>query len=236
MEEYVKPAGSFFGRVLFATIANIFIVLSMMVICVGAFTKNVGYKATVFDKDGKEIATYSYHESQGKDQKGADYEKQGYTVKKINDRSELSGKGLTTFNVTSTVISVALLTAFIYSKLWELGTRDSNAVHFGRKKKNTFRGLKIGLLGMLPFFLILILFFIFDGLTGGFYAIINANFYAINRAITGVGAFGDVSVARRLSLILPLLFAPLIGQLAYFLGCKNISIDEKLIYKNKKKR
>ena len=66
---------------------------------------------------------------------------------------------------------------------------------------------------------------------------IPATFFSLLIGIFGSAATaGDLGIIRMLLTILPFAFIPLITGAAYLLGYKDISITEKLIYKNKKDR
>ncbi len=237
MKDYIKTAVGLFGHVALATFANILLVISLLVICIGIFTKNIGYDATVLDKDGKEVTHYTYVQEDGKeDTQLQKYEKDGYAVQKVNKRSELKGSGLLFCGIITQTFTLVLLTAFIYPKLWRIGAKDSNAVHFGRKPENVLYGLKVGLLASVPGVLILIAFLLFGGnVPVSAYAFTNASFYTVITSFIKAGVrFSQISVLKKVLLFLPLLYVPAVSEAAYLLGYKDISLSEKLVYKNKK--
>ncbi len=237
LKELLKPAWSVFLQAVFATVLNLILVISMVVLCSGFFTKDTGYRATVKDADGKEITTYVYEKNDGTDTKKTTYEKQGYTVETFTTRSQLAGKGLAAFYIITQFFTLMMLLAFIYPKTWQLGTKDSNAVHFGRKTEDRLYGLKLGMLAIIPGVVIWAVFMF--GLTKlpiTLYGMTHAGMYSIIQLIAGgTVKIGTLTVGQKLLELLTLLVIPLIAEFGYILGYKDISISEKLIYSNKKK-
>lgn len=244
MNKYFKPSLRLFGQIVIATVLDFIIVLSMVMIFNGFFTHTTGYHAAVVDEkgtaicdtDGKPIE-YTYLKSSGKDVKKAEYEKQGYKITTVSTRSELAGKSLAGFYIVTQVFTIMLLSAFVYPRMWDIGAKDSNAVHFGRKSEDKLYGLKIGALAMIPNVIIWAVLMIAGGkLPISIYALSNAGLYSLIMAVSGgIVKIAALSFGKKLLVLLLSVIIPALAELAYYLGYKDISISEKLIYKNKKK-
>lgn len=133
------------------------------------------------------------------------------------------------------VVSIFFYLSFVYSGAWNQGFKDANYVKFGHIVENKNRGLLCGALAMIP-------------------NVIVALVYYIGRYAIGGLTFTYINVGTRLY-FLPLLvpfdlwlesFPPLVAIaavamlpaafLGYRLGYADLSILERLIYKNMGKR
>ena len=122
------------------------------------------------------------------------------------------------------------------------GTNDSNLVRFKHKNEDKFKGLKIGAVAAVPNYLLLIFLVIaklgaFPNFPMALYKFLNSSVYSFIEIILGRAITVSELAVWRLALlfILPLLI-PVIAGISYILGYKNISVGEKLIYKNKQSR
>lgn len=133
----------------------------------------------------------------------------------------------------------------VYGTLWGMGMSDSNKANFGHIVLDRWRGAKIALVGMIPWIVCSVLFLLSKfGLFWNFvvpYKIINGEVWPIINAL-------HVFAGQKVSMYLPAfsygqviaaavvpLIPILIAEFAYYLGTKDISISQRLIYKNKKK-
>ena len=159
-------------------------------------------------------------------------------------RSELSPAMNLLMDIIAQVLMLLLLAAFPYSILWAQGDRDKNSVNFGHMSEDKLRGLKVGLMAEIPYFftyflLLLSRLVVFFPNYIGIYRLFNLPFLPLfNRIIGGAGvtATAQVSWLGMLWLLLLLAVVPAVCHLAYFLGYKQISISEKLIYVNPEKK
>ncbi len=133
---------------------------------------------------------------------------------------------------------VALLSylMLLFSPLRNYGERDVNRVRIGVKKENKLTGLLFGLVLMIPYvlsFLFLVLGklgIIFDMLPA--YRLINSQFVVLISSCVGSAmtlqelSWGMLTV---ITLVIPLII-PAATTLFYFLGYKQISFTEKLMY------
>ena len=134
----------------------------------------------------------------------------------------------------------------LYNSMWGLGHSDGNKAHFGHIVLDPWRGVKISLIANIPWLCSGVLFFLSKcGLFWNFtviYKIINAEVWPIMNAVQ-VFAGQDVSMYLPdfawwqvvVCALLPLLPVA-VAHLGYSMGTRDISIVEKVLYVNKKKK
>lgn len=228
-----------FLRIVVVNIMCFFIVVSFSVLATAAFTKNIGYTAygTVSGSDDPE-ELYTYYYEDGEDTKKQEYIDKGYAVTESSVRSVLSGTGKTVYLAVSQIFCLMLLICFIYPNLWQLGTKDSNLVKFKHEKEDKLKGLKIGLISVVPIYIFLlcpvaakIFGFNFSPLL---FKTLNPSFFSLIEVIlNGARTVAELSAWRYILLMLLPLIIPAVSAAAYILGYKNISVGEKMIYKKK---
>jgi len=144
----------------------------------------------------------------------------------------------TVLRVIAQVISILFYVVMIYVGAWSDGDRDRNLVNFGRIEKDLLKGLKFGLLAMIPFVLLTLL------LVGAMYAksdttalILRSVFRILNfNILLFVNSFmspDEVTWKGILYINLFYLTIPVISCVAYILGYHRVSVVTKLIYKKK---
>lgn len=241
MKEILNKGASVFLKTIIINIMCFFVVISLSVLTTAAFTKNIGYKAIGTSSDtSSQTELYTYYYDDGEDTQRSTYESEGYTITESKIRSEMSGTGTKVFLIVSQIFCLLILIAFIYPGLWQLGTTDSNLVHFKHKSENKLKGFQIGLVAIIPALIFIIFLFVakFTSLNQFpmvLYKFLNSSFYSfIELIINGTVAVGDLAIWRLVILILLQLLIPLICGASYLLGYKNISISERLIYKKNK--
>ena len=240
MKEILKSGGKLFLKTVVITIMCFFIVISFSVLTTAAFTKNIGYKAYGTSSDtSSQTELYTYYYEDGEDTYKSAYEEQGYTVSTASIRSQISKTGNTVFLTVSQIFCLLILISFIYPELWHNGTNDSNLVRFKHKKEDKLKGLKIGLVTVIPHYLFLIFLVIAKlGALPSFpmvlYKFLNSSFYSfIEIIVGGAVTVADLAVWRLLLLFILPLIIPAAAGAAYILGYNNFSIGEKLVYKKK---
>ncbi|MEE1239058.1 MAG: hypothetical protein UHO61_03945 [Acutalibacteraceae bacterium] len=240
MKDVFKDSGKLFLKIVAVNFICFFIAFSLSVLTTAAFSKNIGYKAygtTSDSSDSQELYTYYYED--GDDTQRSSYEEDGYTVSTVTIRSEISKSGKVVFLILTQVLCLLILMGFIYSDLWKNGTGDSNLVKFEHKKEDKLKGVKIGALATIPNYLFLIYLVIAKlGLSPDFslvlYKFLNSSVYSFVELIFGKAiTVSQLAVWQFVLLFLLPLLIPAIAGVSYILGYKNISISEKLVYKNK---
>ncbi len=237
MKELFKNSVSLFGRTVAIDIMCFFLVISLSVLVTAAFSENIGYKAVGTSSENTEgTVLYEHYYKDGEDFKRAEYEENGYIITESKIRSSVSEAGNILFQVVTGVFCTVLLICFIYPKFWEMGTKDNNLVHFNHKNEDKLKGLKAGIIAMIPsFILLLILTFALKNTQTALYKFLNCSVFAFAELIIGSAeTFKEISFLQFLGLALLKAFVPLTAYVAYLLGYKNISLSEKLIYNKTK--
>lgn len=237
MKEILKNSLSLFGRTIVIDIMCFFMVISLSVLATAAFSENIGYIAYGVSSESEESKElYRHYYEDGEDIKKAEYEENGYTISESKIRSEISKTGNSVFLTVSAIFCLILTVSFVYPKFWQMGTKDSNLVHFKHKNEDKLKGLKCGILAVIPGILLLIAFaFIIPNTQTALYKFLNCNSYTFIHLILGSAkTFKDLSILQILGLLLLKAIVPLTAYVAYLLGYKNISLGEKFIYKKNK--
>lgn len=138
-----------------------------------------------------------------------------------------------------------------YNTMWGLGHEDSNLAHFHHITLDPWRGLKVSLIAMAPFlafgaaFVICAAISLSTGEENWFlllavvYRLVNAEVWPLINAVAPQATEGAVStwsMGGAAAAALFTLIPPVIHQLGYFLGTKDFSIMQRLVYKNKKSK
>lgn len=237
MKELIKNSISLFGRIIVIDIMCFFLVISLSVLVTAAFSENIGYKAVGTSSENPDgTVLYEYYYEDGEDLKRAEYEENGYTITESKIRSSVSETGNALFRVVSAIFCTILLVCFIYPKFWAMGTKDSNLVHFKHKEEDKFKGLKAGLIAIIPGLILLILMaFVLPNAQTALYKFLNCSVFTFAELIIGKAqTFNDINILQFIGLALLKLLIPLTAYAAYLLGYKNISLSEKFIYKKTK--
>ena len=236
-------------NIIIAAIISIFLAFSLNAISIALFTDVIGYEAFVFENpdmaEPMEEYTYKhyYEDTNGDgqndkvDEKMDEYEDMGYIVETRDLRSKISSGGKATFLFLTELFSMMMVVAFASTASYKQGFKDSNMVRTGHRKKDMLKGLKIGLLGNIPFFVVAARMIAAScGLAVGFktswYAFISGHFYSFIVWIVGSAeTLGEVGVLQHILLVLIQFIVPAISCVAYILGFKEINLTEKLVYK-----
>lgn len=239
-KEIVVNALKLFLRFILVNVMCFFVAVSFFVLCTAVFTKTVGYDA-YGTKEGSEETEklYTHYDGDGEDLEAEKYEKEGYTIRQQKIRSDMSTTGKVTFYVVSEIFCLSILAVFLYPSMWDLGAKDSNAVKFKHKAEDCRKGIKIGLLAVIPSYLLLILLCVmkagvYPDFSVSLYQLTHSAFYGMIGALLG-GTFilKDLAWWRIAVLFVFPLFVPAISGIGYYLGYKDFSIREKLVYKKK---
>ena len=238
----LKGIKTFFTTMIVCVI-SFFLVVSFNAIKIGLFSENIGYDVygKTEDKTDPEYL-YTYYIDDGKDEKAEDYEKQGYELVKYSIRSEVEKTPDIICGVLSQIFCLTILASFIYSELWKTGNKDFEAERLYGTPINIFKGMLIGFVAVIPSIAFLIFSLITQNsvmakLPIAIFTFANCYAYEIIFSVTNGAMFwADVQWWQALVYFAVLLIIPIIAFVSYYIGCKDISISEKLIYKNSKKR
>ncbi len=131
--------------------------------------------------------------------------------------------------------------SLVYTPIWNEGDRNRNMVQFGHLTYDRYKGLKIGILLMLPYLIENVLLTLcWVKVIPDFYWLyktLNAHIWPILTWINPIGEEAVISVSglHFFELLLCWLLAayPLvISVIAYRLGYKGVLLTERLVYKN----
>lgn len=130
-----------------------------------------------------------------------------------------------------------LLISVIYSYVYKIGEYDATLVNSGYKPAEPLRGLFVGLIANIPFFvtaflLVLSRLGVFGANFYNYYKILNSFFFPFIYTLLPV----DMSIfeVRTLDVVLTVLIqivVPIISFFAYQIGLSRFSFKEKLFYK-----
>ena len=135
------------------------------------------------------------------------------------------------------VVLLAALYSTIYSCVWKEGYREYNRVQCGFSEKDLLKGLKGGLLSVVPAYLLVALLIalrVFGVDLGIVYR--GVNFFAvplINMLMDPAKAIRDVAVWRILASTWYIAVIPLVAWAGYGLGYKRFSFMDILIYRKR---
>lgn len=241
MKELFKSGASLFGKLIVINVMCLFLVISFTVIFTGLFTENVGYVATG-TKEGSETSEelYTHFYSDGEDVLLKEYEAKGYTVSQTELRSEFTKKQNIACLTLTQVFCLVLMISFIYPSYWHKGTNDSNLVRFKHKSEDILKGLKSGLIAVTPSVLFLLFLSVVrikfsTAFPVALYRFMNSSTYSFIFVLTdGKATFGEIGALNLVLMFLPLFIPVVVSALSYYLGYKNISIGDKILYKKNK--
>jgi len=143
------------------------------------------------------------------------------------------------------ILMLVMLISMPYSMLWAQGDKDANMVQFGHMSENRRRGLKIGFAAAIPSLipsigLILCIAELIPGEMLYLYKFLNTSFWPLMNLLTGGAKMANEVGSYSWLTVMVLSIVPFVITLAchigYTLGYKRISITEKFIYVNPKKK
>lgn len=240
VQDSLKYGVKLYGKLIVANILCFIIVFSISFIAAFLFSEEIGYKVSGVSPDGTVSDNlYTHYYADGDDLKYAEYVNQGYELNKLTIRSGISGGARLFLQIASQICGLGILISFIYPMFKDIGGKDRNAVNFGRIKEDKLKGFKSGLFTIIPV-TVVTLFFILtkSGITAEFsvslYIFFNSSFYGIMDILTNHQVmFKDVGTLNLVLIILVQLIIPIIAHVAYTLGYRDVSVSDRLIYKDK---
>ncbi len=139
------------------------------------------------------------------------------------------------------ILIMILWVYFDYHDIYKLAMRDQNLVKYKYLEYDPRRGLKTGLLAQIPGLICVILMCVLSlgsAVWSELFQVLWLVFYSPFMVVIGAiqSAMGNASVwATAPFFLIPMLFQPVIGYLAYKNGYHNIGIFYKFIYKTRDK-
>ena len=228
----VQFAAKTFLRMVISTILCVFMYCSVSIISLGVLGENVGYR--IYDTDGALIEEAIY--AAGEEKKSSEDLPSDQYIEQIR---EVPAGVQTGVDVVVQIMMLLIVGAFPYGMLWSLGDRDSNGVRFHHKKYQPLRGLIIGSIANIPYFLLYILLFLSKAgvITPGYlgiFRLVHLPFLPyINMVLnSSLTLTPEASVWQLIGILPVVLVIPVVCCGAYILGFKQISLHERATYKN----
>lgn len=234
----LKIALKVWGRLLISGIMCAVVSLSMSVLGSGLLARDVGYRIIQITQVGEEseATVLTEHRYAPGEQVVEEMElPEGQYFQPI---SEMTPAVKTIVDVITLLAMLFLLGVFPYNLLWEVGNKDENKVRYRNRRPEPWRGLKVGLLAMIPTAVLYIALWLgrFGVLPAGYLAVFRiANMpYLpyINWFVPVDVALPEVAVWRLLAVAGLFLFVPAVCLFAYRLGFCQFSIKEHLTYQS----
>lgn len=228
-----------FTRMVLATILCAILYISMNVISTAFFSDIVGYQIFEQDASGAVSMIQEHYYQSGETvltQDTADLkENQMFSaIRVVPDSAKRA------MDIVSQVLLLIILGVFPYHILWEFGNRDDTNVRYRGQRPDAWRGMKIGLLAMIPSALswLLLVASKYIPLLSGYLALYRLTAFPYlpytNWLLGDAAVAADVTLWRILLLAPLMLVVPLVCMFAYRLGGRQFSITEFLTFSRKK--
>ena len=148
----------------------------------------------------------------------------------------------TTLQLITSIGAIVFYLFLVYFKLWEIGSKDSVSVEYGKKDKRSLTGLYIGLVANVPNFLLALLFtlgtpFMSDyGWAGSLCAVTKVIMLILEGMYTGILSYFQIGGMPLNSYwwayFLITVPALLTTMIAYLMGLHNIKMTKWFDYKD----
>lgn len=144
--------------------------------------------------------------------------------------------GRTACLIIGQIFALILVIVFAGTPLYTQGMTYKNLVKIGREKKDVLKGLKIGLIGNFPFFVLFIIYAVMTvtentSFRTAWYTLLNSHYFALYSWIAGNAEVTSELHAWQLCLYLVIQFlAPVISAIAFLLGFQDKLHLGKLIH------
>ncbi len=235
----LKKSGGVLARAVLASIMALLVHISIIFCGNFLLTNAEGYDVYVLNEETNKQELYytHYFADSAEDTKIAELEANEIPYLKQEIRSQLNKVEKGILAIISQIFCLGIIISFIYVYIWKIGNNDLNLVKFDRIKFDKLKGLKIGLLATIPFaivYLMLVLGAI--GMLPGkviiFYRAVYGFVFPLTSKIIGSSFLAEeLSVLKLLLLALMVFIIPLICHFSYLIGYKDISIKNKIVYK-----
>lgn len=242
MKEVILKSLKLYGKCIVGSIMCFILVITLNVIGNALFTDTTGYTMWGAPEGQEKMEElYVHNFKDGDDLKEKEYLDKGYTLNKVAQLSEMKLSTKIAWFVVCEIFLIFMIGVFVYNDMWKLGYKDENLVRIGAKPEDKFKGLKIGLLTMIPSFILLTVLAIGSqtfakDVSIATYAFVNPHLYDAIILLTPTsngGIFSDLNVWHYIVNYALLFIIPLISFAAYIIGYKSIIVSEKLLYKKK---
>lgn len=222
-------------RLIFASILCFIVWLSIDAMGLSFMGEISGYEIYQYDENGENPQLVISHTYAVGEDREAEIELAENQV--ITKTRSMSSRDRAIIGVISSIFTLLIYGIFPYNMLWNLGSHDENYVQLGRLQKDIYFGLKVGLVASIPAMILYLLLIL--GKLGAFpsvilkwHRLINTPFIPYIDAVEmGAKTATELSVGSLLAVGATLLFVPILCCLGYYLGYRQISIRERMVYK-----
>ena len=222
-------------RLVFASIICFIVWFSIDAMGLSVAGEVSGYEIYEYDENGNNPQLVVSHTFTDDEDRSAEIKLDDNQV--ITKIRTMSPKSRVIVSVISSVFTWSIFALFPYNIMWNKGNRDENLVNIGRIDMDIAFGLKAGIVASIPsvaLYCLLVLgkFGAFPSVILQWHRLINSPFIPYIDAVEmGVKMATQLSVGSLLAVGATLLFVPFVCWLGYYLGYRQISIRERLIYK-----
>lgn len=238
-KDMFKKSGGVLARAVLATLMALLVHISVIFCGNFLLTNAEGYDVYVLNEETNKQELYytHYFADSAEDTKLAELDEAKTPYLKQEIRSQLNSVEKGVLAVISQLFCLGIIISFIYVYMWKIGNSDLNLVKFNRIKFDKFNGLKIGCLADIPFVLVYLMLVmgtvgILPGKVIIFYRAVYGFVFPLTSQIIGSSFLADeLSVLKLLLLSLMVFIIPLICHFSYLIGYKDISIKNKIVYK-----
>lgn len=229
-------SGKVLLRLALCTVLCAIIYLSMMFIAVGMFSKVVGYQIhETLDGESTVLVEEHFYEDGEKHLTSADVEDN----QMLTELRPVPPKTLTVFNVLAQIMMLIVLAIFPYHILWEFGNHDDTKVRYKGQRPDPWRGVRVGAFASIPYAVLWALLWgaKFGVLSDGYmeiYRLATFPFMPFVKMVLPAATMQETTVYQILLLLPILLFLPVVCGVSYFMGHRQFSIHEYLVFAKKK--
>ncbi len=222
-------------RLLLASIMCFVVWVSVDAVSLTAFGQVTGYQVYQYDENGANPELINEHIFTAGEDRSAEIKVE--ENQQVIYTREIPRGADAVMGVVTSVCTWLIFALFPYNTLWGIGSHDDNYVQLGRMQEDKLFGLKVGVVASIPsaiLYLLLVLgkFGVFPNVIIRWHRLLNPAFIPYIDAIEqGASAATELSVGALLAVGVIWLFVPFVCWLAYYLGYRQISIREKLVYK-----
>ncbi len=236
----IKTSAKIWLRMFFASMMCFIVWFSFDALGISVFGDVTGYEIYEYDENGENpqlVVEHTYTQDEDTSKKVELKDNQTLIpIRKMTKGEER------TVDTISSVFMLLIFALFPYNVLWNMGSHDENYVQLGRMEKDIAFGLKVGAVASVPSFLLYMLlvlgkFGVVPGVILKWHRLLNPPFIPYIDAVEmGANTATELSIGSLLAVGAILLFIPAVCWLAYYLGYRQISIRDKLVYKKPSKK
>ena len=225
-----------FTRLLLASVLCAILYVSMNVISTAFFSDVVGYQIYMQDEDQTVTLKTEYFYQDGEEILTAD-DMELADNEAFSAIREVSAPTKRVMDTLTQILLLIVWCVFPYHILWEFGNRDDTNVRYRGQRPDPLRGVKIGLLAVVPYGICWAMLLVskFVPALDGFLSIYRLTAFPyypyVNWLTAGVSSAAELELWRLLLLLIPIiLVVPAVSAVAYRLGGHQFSVAEFLTF------